>query len=139
MSNMPLLAGMVAAVIVVGIVLLVILSRAQPKARLNQEWYAERWRAIEQQLEDGRSGQILAVVNADKLLDHAMQGKHFRGKTMGERLKNHPTAFADINAIWRAHKLRNRIAHEQSQAYEAECRSAVATLRQGLKDLGALR
>lgn len=139
MPNMVLIAGMVVVVVIVGIVLLVLLSRLQPKARLNQDWYAEKWRAIEEQFQDGRSGQILAVVNADKLLDHAMQDKHYSGKTMGDRLKGHPGAFADVNAIWRAHKLRNRIAHEQSQVYEAECRSALAALRQGLKDLGAIR
>lgn len=139
MFSMSVIAVMVVTVVVIGIILLVLLVRFQPKTQLQTPWYAERWRAIEEQFADGQSGQSLAVVNADKLLDKAMKDKRFHGETMGDRLKRHPDAFADVNAIWRAHKVRNRIAHEHGQVYEAECRNALATFRQGLKDLGALR
>lgn len=137
MIDMPILAGLVLVVVIVGLGLLFLLSR-RPAAKLNHQWYAEQWQAIEGQFSDGSSGQALAVINADKLVDRAMQQKNFGGQTMGERLKKHPQAFADINAIWRAHKLRNRIAHEPGKVYEAECRTALNDLRQGLKDLGAL-
>lgn len=137
MIDMPIAAGLVIVIVLVGLGLLFVLSR-RPQSRLNHQWYDEQWRAIEGQFSDGKSGQALAVINADKLVDKAMQQKNFGGTTMGERLKKHPTAFSDVNAIWRAHKLRNRIAHDQVQVFEAECRTALNTLRQGLRDLGAL-
>ncbi|HEX4662512.1 MAG TPA: hypothetical protein VH144_02765 [Candidatus Saccharimonadales bacterium] len=137
MIDMPIAAGLVIAIVVLGLGLLFLLSR-RPQTGLNHQWYDEQWRGIEGTFRDGKSGQVLAVISADKLLDKAMQQKGFGGQTMGERLKKHPTAFADVNAIWRAHKLRNRIAHDQIQVYEAECRTALNTLRQGLRDLGAL-
>lgn len=112
------------------------LGRAKP---LDKAAYAAQWRQIEGQLADGASGRQLAVVNADKLLDAAMRERGFRGKTMGERLKGHRASFNDINAIWSAHKLRNRIAHETGVVIsEQEARRALAQLRRGLQDLGAL-
>jgi hypothetical protein len=128
----------VPVVVVVGLGLLVVITKMQPKRRLDTKWFETRWRNVEAQFDDGQAGQSLAVVNADKLLDTAMQRKGFKGKTMGERLKNHPNAFADINAVWRAHKLRNQIAHEHVQVYEVECRNALQTFRQALKDVGAV-
>lgn len=138
MNNMTLTVVMFVIVIVVGLILLFVFAKFQPRRPLKREWYQAKWQTVEAQFADGPSGQALAVVNADKLLDRAMQDKGYAGQTMGERLKKHPNSFADINAIWRAHKLRNRIAHDHSQVYEAECRSALTTFRQGLKDLGAL-
>jgi len=125
-------------IVVVGLVLLIIIAKVQPKRRLNTIWYAERWQTVQQQFMDGPSGQSLAVLNADKLLDTAMQQKGFPGKTMGERLKARPTSFSDINAVWRAHKLRNRIAHDHAQVGESECRQALSDMQKALRDLGAV-
>lgn len=138
MNDVMTMLPIVAVIVGVGLVLLVVLGRTKSAPRLNTAWYQERWSALETQFEDGQAGQTLAVISADKLLDKAMQERGFKGKTMGERLKNNPTAFGDINAIWRAHKLRNRIAHDHVNVYEAECRQALKDLRQGLRNLGAL-
>ncbi len=139
MTTENLLYIFVPVVIIVGFALLIVIAKLQPKRHLDTTWFAARWQAIEAQFNDGQAGQSLAVVNADKLLDTAMQSKSFSGSTMGERLKKYPNAFADINAVWRAHKLRNRIAHDHSAVYEAECRSALRTFYQALKDLGAIQ
>lgn len=139
MNDSALIGGIFAVILLIAVVLYAVVSRGTAKKTLDTEWYAAQWRAIEAQFNDGHAGQSLAVMNADKLLDRAMQDKRFKGNTMGERLKSHPAAFTDINAIWKAHKLRNRIAHDHMQIFESECKSAMYSLRQGLRDLGALR
>ena len=61
------------------------------------------------------------------------------GKTMGDRLKRVGSRLTDENAVWRAHKLRNVIAHEND--YELSYRqaaNALAIYKQALKDLGAI-
>ena len=52
--------------------------------------------------------------DADKLLDFFLKSKRLKGETLGERLKNAQKVFSreDYNALWNAHKLRNKIAHE---------------------------
>ncbi|HEX6462290.1 MAG TPA: hypothetical protein VFZ58_03380 [Candidatus Saccharimonadales bacterium] len=112
---------------------------AKRPSRLNQAWFAQQWASIEAQFKDGKAGQQLAVVNADKLLDKAMRDLRYKGNTMGERLKSHSKNFKNINAIWSAHKLRNRIAHESNISVSAEeVKRALHDLKNGLKDIGAL-
>lgn len=139
MIDSAAIGGLFAVILFAAVVLYALVNRNTGKKTLDTEWYAAQWRNIEAQFNDGHAGQSLAVMNADKLLDRAMQDKHFKGTSMGERLKGHAPAFTDINAIWKAHKLRNRIAHDHVQVFESECKSAIYSLRQGLKDLGALR
>ncbi|MBL8159211.1 hypothetical protein JNJ66_02020 [Candidatus Saccharibacteria bacterium] len=130
--------GIIFVLLAVGAVVVKVLGGGV-KRRLDTAKYDAKWRQIEGQLRDGSSGRQLAVVNADKLLDAAMQELGFRGKTMGERLKNYRTRFSDNNGIWEAHKLRNRIAHETDvHVNEQQALRALAQLKRGLKDLGAL-
>ena len=61
------------------------------------------------------------------------------GKTMGDRLKHSSQRFSDVNAVWRAHKLRNTIAHEPDfeVTYE-KSRNALDSYKKALRDLGAI-
>ena len=81
----------------------------------------------------------MAILNADKLLDAALKELGYRGQTMGDRMKSAKVAFSNNNSLWSAHKLRNRIAHETDVkiGYTAT-RRALASFKQGLKDLGAI-
>jgi hypothetical protein len=79
------------------------------------------------------------VLNADKLVDQALRESGINGETMGERLKSSATKFSDLNGLWTAHKLRNRIAHEPDVAVSYdEARYALNCFRKALKDLGAI-
>ena len=61
------------------------------------------------------------------------------GKTMGDRLKRGGGRFTDLNAVWRAHKLRNAIAHETDlEIGYKQTANALAVYKQALKDLGAI-
>ena len=61
------------------------------------------------------------------------------GKTMGDRLKRVGGKFSNLNAVWRAHKLRNAIAHETDlEVSYKQAFNAVQIYKQALKDLGAI-
>ncbi len=81
----------------------------------------------------------LAVMQADTVLDQALKLKHFPGETMALRLKFAQRKYRKLNNVWWAHKLRNTLAHELGGVLKgSEARSAVATFKAALIDLGAL-
>ncbi|MBQ6394596.1 hypothetical protein IJH97_02505 [Candidatus Saccharibacteria bacterium] len=80
-----------------------------------------------------------AIIEADKLLDRAMNEMGVPGKTMGERLKHVGNKFTKLNSVWYAHKIRNQIAHEHGFKPEYnQAKHALAAYKQALKDLGAI-
>lgn len=126
--------------IVFGIAVLVILGRFAPRRQqhLNQDYFRQQWATLLARVKTPE-GMILAVVDADKLLDEALKKRHFRGKTMGERLVSAQKAISDNDAVWYAHKLRNRLVHEPNvRLKKREAQNALAGFKQGLHDLGAL-
>ena len=130
----------IAIIIVAVFVFLAIALTGKRGHRFNIEDYQVRFLAIENKLnKDNSASYVLAVINGDKLLDKALVEMGVPGKTMGDRLKRIGGKFTDVNAVWRAHKLRNVIAHEQD--YELTYRQAANALtiyKQALKDLGAI-
>lgn len=129
------------AVLIVGAMILVAMFLTKKRAyRFNKEKYQTRFLAIENNLNKKNSATFMkTVIDGDKLLDKAMMEMGLPGKNMGERLKKSSDKFSDINAVWRAHKLRNALAHEDG--LEITYRQAVAALaiyKQALKDLGAI-
>ena len=77
-----------------------------------------------------------AILDADKLLDYALTKK---GKTgsLGEKLKKSSALFSDINSVWSAHKLRNRVAHEMGSVDRSKAKLALKQFKRALNDLGA--
>jgi hypothetical protein len=129
----------VAAIVI--ILLLVVgsgyLLRRKPK-HLNQAYYQDRWQTLQRLCKD-KSTWPLAVIDADKLLDDALKRSRYRGKTMGERLVSAQRDIKDNDDVWFAHKLRNRIVHEESvKLTERMVKDALLGIRGALKDLGAL-
>lgn len=129
-----------AAVVIIGIILLVIISITKRGPRhLDTVKYQERWLSITSSVGNDPASMQLAILNADKLLDMALQERGASGNTLGERLKNNPTLFKDLNAVWTAHKLRNRIAHEHNmQIDKPTVQTALRSFKAALTDLGAL-
>lgn len=129
-----------AILIIATLLFLVILLTKKSPARLDVERYRIDWLKIEQKLKkDDVSSYHLCVLNGDKLVDRALKERGIKGATMGERMKNNKDAWTSRNAIWEAHKLRNRIAHESdvSVSYD-DARRALMGFKQALKDLGAI-
>ncbi len=106
---------------------------------LDHAYYAAQWKNIEGFKASGGIGLNLAIIEADKLLDHALKNRGVAGETMGDRLKNARGQFMNNDQIWQAHKLRNRLAHEQNVPLNAmNVDQALRSFKAGLKDLGAL-
>lgn len=51
------------------------------------------------------------IMQYDTLLDHCLKHRGLTG-SLGEKMQNFGKNFVNENAIWSAHKLRNKIAHE---------------------------
>lgn len=129
-----------ASVVVLGGVLLALITYTKRGGKLNVEKYRVRWMDIEQSVKkESESSYMMAVLNADKLVDQAMKDSGVPGNTMGERLKFAKNKFTRRNDLWNSHKLRNQIAHEDGVRLNyLQTRRALAGFKQALKDLGAI-
>lgn len=113
------------------------LGKKRPST-LDQKYFREKWGELLGRVKTPE-GMVLAVIDADKLLDEALRRKHFRGKTTGERLVAAQRILSDNDATWYAHKLRNRLVHEpNARIKKREAQTALSGFRQSLRDLGAL-
>ena len=129
------------AVIIVGVFLVVAMMLTKKRThKFDIEEYQTRFLKIENRLnKDNPATFAMTIISGDKLLDKALIEAGVPGKTMGERLKRAGDKFSDINAVWRAHKLRNMIAHEDDMDLSfKQAASALAIYKQALKDLGAI-
>lgn len=122
---------------IVGVIYLVFTRPAGPS--LNRQKYQRQWLAIENSLQrDNMDSYQIAILNADKLLDRALRDKHYRGETMGERMKSAQKVWRNANYIWGAHKVRNQLAHETEYVLTREVAlRSLSAYKQALKDLGA--
>lgn len=129
-----------AAILIIGALLFALITFGKKGRSLDVEKYRSRWMTIEQSMtRDNEASYHMAILNADKLVDQALQDIGFSGQTMGERLKSAKTALPHRDNIWAAHKLRNRIAHEPDARISYDhARRALAQFKQTLKDLGAI-
>ncbi len=108
-------------------------------ARLDREQIVTRWATIQAMAAGGGNGLRQAVSEADKLLDHVMRQSGASGDTMGERLKSFQGRFSDTNSVWRAHKLRNALAHEVGyDLVPSQAKEALRDFERALRDLGGL-
>ncbi|MBQ3433296.1 hypothetical protein IJG22_03335 [Candidatus Saccharibacteria bacterium] len=131
---------LLAILIVAVLVFVAILLTGKRGHHFNIQYYQTRFLEIENHLkQDNPASYTMTIINGDKLLDKALIEMGIPGKTMGDRLKRIGDRFSNLNAVWRAHKLRNAIAHESDfeisykQAY-----NALQVYKQALKDLGAI-
>lgn len=97
----------------------------------DQKKYAEYWRTVSSDTNYSR-----AVINADKLLDKLLAKKGYGG-SLGEKLKKAGKLFGDLDGVWSAHKLRNRIAHEmEGEVSPREAKTALKQFERAFRDLG---
>ena len=139
MDGGPFMMLMFAFVVILcGAILLAIVTRGHKQ--LDKHKYRSKWLTIEGSLlKESVSSYHMAILNADKLLDLALKEAGYKGSTMGERLKSAKQVFSNRNAVWAAHKLRNQIAHETDVRVEYDAaRRALASIKQALKDVGAI-
>ena len=131
---------MIAIIIVAVFVFIAIGLTGKRGHKFNIEEYQTRFLTIENKLnKDTPSTFALAIIDGDKLLDKALIEMGIPGKTMGDRLKRASNKFTQLDAVWRAHKIRNIIAHESDfELSYRQAANALAIYKQALKDLGAI-
>ncbi len=74
----------------------------------------KKWERISEKVRVGDEKDLhMAIIKADSLLDEVLIEHGYPGKDMGERLKNfHKEDLKNINQVWEAHKIRNKLVHE---------------------------
>ena len=138
MNNLILI--MFFSVVIIGIALLIVISLTRRGSKtLDQQKYRTRWLEITQKAGNTPETWQFAIMSADKLLDSALRERGVAGTTLGERLKNAKPYLANIDSVWRAHKLRNRIAHDDGvKVSQRQASEALKIFKRALTDLGAL-
>lgn len=120
------------------IILIAVKLRNRPK-KLDQTKFKKKWDAVQAMLPDNKMWP-LAVIDADKLLDEALKARKYKGKTMGERLVSAQRDITSNDSVWFAHKLRNKLVHDQDvKLHKADVKDALLGIRGALKDIGALK
>ena len=110
-----------------------------------KKWYKVRWSNANLQLFNKNWQRIqqegdlrMRVIEADKLLDIMLRKRNVEG-SLGEKLKKYGSNFSDLDGLWRAHKLRNKLAHEMGlKIASAEVDVAIKTFGRAFKDLGLI-
>lgn len=127
-------------VVIVGITLLIVMSLTRRGGRvLDQTKYRSKWLAITQGAGSTPDSWQLAIIQADKLLDLALKERGVPGETLGERLKNAKPYLSNIDSVWRVHKLRNNIAHDNDATVsKRHAGEALKVFKRALTELGAL-
>ena len=133
---------MLIVILLVGFAILAILAltRGHGRRLLDKEKYRTAWLEIENNItKDNNASYQFAILSADKLLDKALKESGVPGETMGDRLKQSDRLLQDINGVWAAHKMRNRIAHEVGgNINKVVAKRMLAIYKNALKDLGAI-
>ena len=99
------------------------------------------WLQIKKRLATGEESNMkLAVIEADKVLDEILKRSGFVGETMSERLKRlTPAQLSNLEQVWGAHKLRNRIVHEPNfEVSRAEIELAVSIYGRAFQEFGLI-
>ncbi len=131
-----LIAAVGAALAILGLITFV---ARRPRKDLNHEYFTNKWKDLQKGLNKEEMWPM-AIIQADSLLDEALKKRRFKGKTMGERLVAAQRSLSDNDGTWYAHKLRNKIVHEvDTKLTKKEVQKALVSLRQALRDLGALK
>jgi len=116
----------------------------RPSARtstLSRAILRDAWAAIKARFDEGTSASIkLAVIEADKLVDHILKESGFGGEHMADRLeKLAPHNLKSFERLWRAHKTRNEIVHSiGSEVPESAARRSMEDYEAFLKEVRIL-
>src|SRR5690606_5790248 len=74
----------------------------------DQKWNTIKAHAASDNPNDWR----LAIIEADIMLDDALNKAGYVGASIGDKLKTaNPNSFRSLQSAWQAHKVRNEIAH----------------------------
>lgn len=112
---------------------------AEPHAPPAQE---ERWRRVVELASSGnQSDWRRAILEADIMLGQVLGEAGYVGESVGEQLKMaNPFAMSTLDLAWKAHKVRNDVAHggEAYNLTERDTRVAIDYYRRVFEEFGAV-
>jgi hypothetical protein len=98
----------------------------------------EKWdKILTQGTSEDENERKMALIAADSLVDNILKSVGYDGENLGERLKQIEKAdLTSLDALWEAHKIRNRIAHEADYRLTKEdAFSALTNYGKALREL----
>jgi hypothetical protein len=102
----------------------------------------ERWKRIMELASSGNPGDWRrAILEADIMLSALLAQAGYDGATVGDQLKMaNPFQLTTLDLAWKAHKVRNQVAHggEAFALSERDTRTAIDQYRRVFEELGAI-
>ncbi|MBI3459130.1 hypothetical protein HY061_02610 [Candidatus Azambacteria bacterium] len=111
------------------------------QGNINKSAVLKRWQEVLKKFKlNTKEGFVLAVIEADSLVDFILKEIGITGFDMGERLKSiKKEQLPCLDELWEVHKLRNRMAHEHGFSIsKEETNDALKVYQKMLKELGAI-
>ncbi|MBI1755463.1 hypothetical protein HY250_03115 [Candidatus Azambacteria bacterium] len=108
---------------------------------ISKDELVKAWEAIQARMATMREPDWkLSIIEADKLLDELFRRTGYKGKDMGERMKQITTEqLSCINDVWKAHKVRNLLSHDINYHISfSEAQWVIETYKEALKEIGIL-
>ncbi len=106
-----------------------------PEAELSRD---EVWQRLADQAQSEDENRVkMAIIEADQILDSLLVKKGIKGDDMGERLRQlDKNQLANLEAVWQAHKARNRIAHEADfRINNQQAKAIIEIFQKAVQDL----
>ncbi|MDD4761533.1 MAG: hypothetical protein PHZ25_00705 [Candidatus Pacebacteria bacterium] len=100
------------------------------------------WMQIERRIKTQKEAELkMAIIECDRILDEVLKAAGYKGETMANRLEQISSAqLANIEKIWKAHKIRNRIVHEENFSLSLEdVEGIVREYKKAFQEFGLLR
>lgn len=112
-------------------------GKAAGTKRIRKEELAERWGQIDELVSLGGPAHLKqAIVEADKLLDRVLASHGFTG-SLADKLRAGERRMSKqcYDAAWQAHKLRNRIVHDEGEMFDFEMKRGLDQFRKAINEL----
>jgi dephospho-CoA kinase len=115
-----------------------------PRTNLSKEELGrirQRWQKIEDRIsEGGESNFKVSVIDADKLFGKILKSLGYDEETWAKSMAKAGDRFSKPtkDGIWQAHKLRNRLVHDEHELHSYEAKRSIKKIKRGLKELNIL-
>lgn len=129
----------------IGLLLLAVISKStksgpsgKAEKDLDQEMIGRRIYEIDNLLKGSPASVRTALLEMDKLVDYTLKQNGAKGATFADRLKSLEHNISNKEDLWKAHRLRNRFAHDLGiDLVPSQVNKAISDMKKSIIDLGA--
>lgn len=123
-------------VVVLLLVVTLAVTGTRSKSLIRNEVYGEV-KICEELMSGDYSAKKDCIIRFDTFLNKSLGAAGVKGGSVGDKLKNAQTLFDrdSYNNLWTAHKLRNRLVHENTVVTDKEMRDAVKYFKLAIRRL----